>query len=151
MPESLAPDTGVTRSVFVYGTLKPGEKYAHVAEAAGAFRHREGYVDGFVLYHLEPEGYPAIAPSPLGANPSGRRVFGVLLTYLDITTALSLLDDFEGLHDSPPHYVRQHVSVGPRGEEAWVYTYARLERLQHPGASAVPSGVWTGVALTGRE
>lgn len=136
------------RDIFIYGSLKPGEKYAHIAREAGRHNRREGFIDGFALYHLEPEGYPAIVP-----DASGGRVYGWLLLYPEVDRALALLDDFEGLQDTPPPYTREQVTVYLREqcsstETAWVYVYARLERLQQPGALHVPSGRWTGSAFT---
>lgn len=47
-------------SVFVYGTLKPGLRYHYLAQQAGSFSKEEVYLEGFDLYHLEPENYHAL-------------------------------------------------------------------------------------------
>lgn len=59
----------MTPSIFVYGTLKPGLRYRYLAERAGAFFERKAYLDGFDLYHLDPENYPALVRG-------GGRVYG---------------------------------------------------------------------------
>jgi gamma-glutamylcyclotransferase (GGCT)/AIG2-like uncharacterized protein YtfP len=122
-----------TNKVFVYGTLKPGGRYHHVAQGAGAFTSQKAYLENFVLYHLEPEGYPAIIPG------SGQ-VHGYVFAYEDIERALAMLDQLEAIHDVPPEYTRQQVVVQPQNERVWVYVYARLERLET--AQLIASGQW---------
>lgn len=127
-------------TVFVYGTLMPGERNAHVAGAG--FTAQPATLRGFTLLHLHPEGYPALVPGPPDAE-----VRGAALTYAPQAWAAALpgLDDLEGLHESPPLYTRQVVQVQQEGgplRPAWVYVYARAERLTQPGAWALPSGDW---------
>lgn len=135
--------------VFVYGTLLPGERNAHVA--ARGFRARPATLRGFTLHHLHPEGYPALTP-----GPADTLVRGAVLEYTPQAwrAALPGLDELEGLHDTPALYTRQLAVLtldGPGtpdgGEEvtAWVYVYARPERLRAPGAAVVPSGDWRDV------
>lgn len=123
-------------SVFVYGTLKPTERNHAVARFGGVFEVREAYLDGFVLYGLEPEGYPAIIPG------SGR-VHGVLLDYQDIATALPFLDELEALGETPPLYARIQALALPMQEEVWAYVHARQERLLRPGATRIVNGRWS--------
>lgn len=121
--------------VFVYGTLKPGERNDHVAYNAGRFEAEPAYVDKMTLYHLEPENYPAMV--------WGRgRVEGVLLRYDDIAAALPVLDELEGCHLSPPEYTRVELMVYPQKITAWGYLYARLGRLEPPGALYLATGRW---------
>ncbi|WP_343757225.1 gamma-glutamylcyclotransferase family protein [Deinococcus depolymerans] len=129
--------------VFVYGTLLPGERNAHVA--AHGFTSRPATLPGFTLHHLHPEGYPALTPGPAHA-----RVRGALLEYTPQTweAALPALDALEGVHDTPALYTRQRVTLTlDDGQErsAWVYVYARPERLTAPGAQLVRSGDWRDV------
>ncbi|MEM7735674.1 MAG: gamma-glutamylcyclotransferase family protein, partial [Deinococcota bacterium] len=56
---------GEIDAVFVYGTLMPGSKSENVAKQAGKFRAVEAYLEGMLLYHFEPEGYPGIVPQAL--------------------------------------------------------------------------------------
>jgi len=134
--------------VFVYGTLRPGERNAGVARRGGGFVTSPASLQGYRLLHLVPEGYPVLVPGePL------ETVRGDLLTYqpVDWSRALPLLDALEGLHDSPPLYTRETVTVIPDAGEplsAWVYVYARSERLTRPGVEPVPGGDWR--ALFGR-
>ena len=123
------------RSVFVYGTLMPGGSNVHVAERGGPFTVREAYVEGFVLYHLEPEGYPAMVAGE-------GRVHGVLLDYDAIDAALVHLDALEGVAEEPPYYRREIVEARPMLEPVWTYLYARPQRLKQPGAQRIPTGRW---------
>lgn len=131
--------------VFVYGTLRPGERNARVARRGGPFVTSPASLRGYRLLHLLPEAYPLLVP-----GEPWQTVRGDLLTYRpdDWTRALSLLDALEGLHESPPLYTREQVTVTPGGGEpvsAWVYVYARGERLTRPGVQLVPGGDWQAV------
>jgi gamma-glutamylcyclotransferase (GGCT)/AIG2-like uncharacterized protein YtfP len=119
--------------VFVYGTLKPGGRYHHIAQGAGAFTSQKAYLENFVLYHLEPEGYPAIIPGH-------GTVYGYVFDYEAIQEALLMLDKLEAIHDNPPEYTREQVVVQPQNELVWVYVYSKLERLKT--AQLVESGDW---------
>lgn len=129
------------RCVFVYGTLIPGERNAWVAEAAGAPERRErATLHGYALHDLRPEGYPALT--------SGTQTVQGWLLHYDAETwpsALSHLDDLEGLHLVPPLYIRTLADAvtdsGP--QQVWVYLYARAARLAQPGCELVVSGDWT--------
>lgn len=127
------------RSVFVYGTLMPGGSNAHIAALGGPFGVREAYVEGFALYHLEPEGYPAMVPGE-------GRVYGVLLDYDQdaIDKALGYLDELEGVNEKPPYYRRVTVQALPMDEPVWTYLYDRPQRLSQPGARLVAEGRWQG-------
>ena len=121
---------GVER-VFVYGTLMPGRSNAGVAERAGLVAVAHATVRGYRLYHLEPEGYPAVV------RGTGE-VHGVVL---ETTGSLQALDELEAVHAEPPLYRR--VRCAPVGlGEAWIYLYARLERLDRAGAIGLPNGRW---------
>jgi gamma-glutamylcyclotransferase (GGCT)/AIG2-like uncharacterized protein YtfP len=139
----MRPDETLLHTVFVYGTLMPGELNAGVARAAGAPLHCErASLDGYALYHLRPEGYPALTRGE-------GTVQGWLLHYRaeQWGAALHHLDELEGLDLTPPLYTRElaqaRAAAGP--QKAWVYLYARAERLSHPGCEQVPSGDWTEV------
>ncbi|WP_407569964.1 gamma-glutamylcyclotransferase family protein [Deinococcus altitudinis] len=132
------------RSVFVYGTLMPGECNAAVARAAGTPAGQErATLSGYALFDLRPEGYPAL-------TTGDHTVQGWLLHYGadQWPTALVHLDDLEGLHLTPPLYTRTQAqaSTATGTQTVWVYLYARPERLAEPGCVAVPSGDWTDVA-----
>jgi gamma-glutamylcyclotransferase (GGCT)/AIG2-like uncharacterized protein YtfP len=117
--------------VFVYGTLLPGGGNAHVAEAAGVAEAVPATVHGFRLYHLDPEGYPAVVPGP-GV------VHGAVLA---VTGSLAPLDALEGIDLEPPLYRRVRcVPLGHR--EAWIYVYARPDRLGGAGVTWLPAGRW---------
>ena len=126
----------------------PGERNAHVAEAGGPFTAQRATLQGFQLVHLHPEGYPAVLP-----GAATQQVSGYALTYNAEAwaRALPFLDHLEGLDEMPPLYSRERVTLQTvAGElEAWVYVYARPERLKQPGAVGVPSGNW--LDIEGRQ
>jgi gamma-glutamylcyclotransferase (GGCT)/AIG2-like uncharacterized protein YtfP len=126
------PNQPITK-VFVYGTLKPGGRYHSVARDAGTFAFEKALLENFVLYHLGPEGYPAIIPGD-GV------VHGYVFTYQDMDKALMTLDQLEAVHDKSPEYTREQGIVKPMNEIVWVYVYAKLERLKT--AQVVESGDW---------
>ena len=130
------------RSVFVYGTLMPGERNAHVA--GKGFTAQAARLPGFRLFHLSPEGYP-------GVLRGEGEVSGFILTYSPEAwaQALPFLDHLEGLDETPPLYRREQVSVRLQGggeAESWVYIYARPERLELAGVTEVAGGDWHTVA-----
>lgn len=128
--------------VFVYGTLMPGERNAHVAAQGGAFKARPARLPGFRLLHLLPEAYPAVVP-----GESGDGVCGYVLTYApgDWQAALPFLDALEGVDEVPPLYTRERVDVTLEGggtQAVWVYVYANAARLARPGVLPIPNGDW---------
>lgn len=128
--------------VFVYGTLMPGERNADVAARGGMFQAVSARLPEFRLLHLLPEAYPAVVP-----GQPGEEVCGYVLTYpgADWKLALSFLDALEGVHETPPLYTRERVTVRLEDGEclpAWVYVYAAAERLTAPGVVPVPGGDW---------
>ena len=129
-------------SVFVYGTLMPGERNAHVAQRGGHYTACPARLGGFRLFHLHPENYPGVTPGTTADSVQGH-----VLTYsaTDWERALPFLDALEGLHETPPLYTREIVQVEDEdGQRAatWVYVYARPERLQAPGVQFIGSGDW---------
>ncbi|ANC72415.1 gamma-glutamylcyclotransferase family protein [Deinococcus radiodurans] len=132
--------------VFVYGTLLPGERNAHIAAQGGEFTVRPATLRGFRLFDLRPESYPGIVP-----GAADDLIHGALLTYgpADWEQALALLDELEGVDEMPPVYTREQVRLTLEGGEtltAWVYVYALADRLRQTGAVLVPEGDWRGVA-----
>ncbi|SMB89001.1 gamma-glutamylcyclotransferase family protein [Deinococcus hopiensis] len=128
--------------VFVYGTLRPGERNAAVARRGGTFTAVSALLSGYRLLHLLPEAYPGVVP---GAPED--TVLGEVLTYApaDWDRALPFLDELEGVNDTPPLYIREQVTVGLEGGRelsAWVYVYADTARLSRPGVRPVPEGDW---------
>ncbi|AEB11472.1 gamma-glutamylcyclotransferase family protein [Marinithermus hydrothermalis] len=121
--------------VFVYGTLRVGERNFPVARQAGWVASEPAVLEGFVLYDL-PYGYPAIVR---GAG----RVYGEVQYYRDLARALERLDVLE---DVGAEYLRVRVEVQVRGERvgAWAYVYPNLEAVRAAGGRRVPSGRWTG-------
>ncbi|MDV6374865.1 gamma-glutamylcyclotransferase family protein [Deinococcus arenicola] len=145
MTESSPPYAPLT-TVFVYGTLMPGERNAHIAQLGGTFSAQPARLPGFRLLHLYPEAYPAVLP---GEPQDG--VTGFALTYApaDWPLALPFLDELEGIDETPPLYTREEVTLTLENGQSltsWVYIYAVSERLTRPGALPVSGGDWTAVA-----
>ncbi|PYE54099.1 gamma-glutamylcyclotransferase family protein [Deinococcus yavapaiensis] len=125
--------------IFVYGTLKPGQRNHHIATRAGPHTTREATLTGYHLYHLHPENYPCITPGPPDAT-----IHGYILTYHDWHAAHPHLDQLEGTHLTPPLYHRQRATATtPHGpQHVWIYTYAHPHRLTTPTATHLPHGHW---------
>jgi gamma-glutamylcyclotransferase (GGCT)/AIG2-like uncharacterized protein YtfP len=125
----------MTSTVFVYGTLKPNLRFFSVAQQGGEFEKEEGYLEGFDLYHLAPENYPAL----IRGNGN---VQGWLYTYKDINKALIHLDELEGIYLSPPEYERVEVIAQPSGKMVWVYLFLNQDRLAKETAVRLEHGIW---------
>jgi len=101
----------VTVRLFVYGTLRHGDVRAPMLATArrlGTFT-----VDGFALYDLG--SFP-------GVRSGDGAVVGELVEFDDVAL-LDFLDEVEGVHETPPLYRREQVTVD--GRPAWLYVYAR--------------------------
>ncbi len=125
----------VAKAVFVYGTLKPGERNYGVAQRGGHHSAEESYIEGFQLFHFEPENYPGIITGE-GV------VHGWLLTYDDITSALETLDVLEGIDMDPPLYSRILTTAKPQNTEVWVYVYANDRKCFEATSTLIESGIW---------
>ena len=132
----------MTLSLFVYGSLRPGQNnYGQLSESVLASQSVcwPGHL------RLRPEGYPALSlPSEwpvvtgrpydwtvpenqLPSLPSGLRpVQGEILTLRDSRELRHRLDDFEGFTPS----LRDYVRVACAWESNWVWTYVAPE--DHP-------------------
>ena len=86
----------MTTTVFVYGTLMPGERNAHIAARGGPFTAQPATLRAHRLHHLHPEAYPALTPG----HPDDL-VRGYALTYTPDawSAALPFLDELEGAGD----------------------------------------------------
>jgi len=126
--------------VFVYGTLKPGQRWFGQYCAPYVIARRQAIAPGR-LYHL-PLGYPAMTLEP-------GWVRGVLLTF-ETTAVLAALDQLEDYYpDRPeaseyqrirhPVYSPQQIDLGI----AWVYVMAPA-RVKTLGGQWVPGGDWRG-------
>ena len=124
--------------VFVYGTLKSGQRNAAWASAVAApISVQPATLCGFTLHHLG--RYP-------GVLPGGGEVSGELLTYPPeaLGAALAHLDELEGYggHNHPDNLfareLRRVTLPDSRTVTAWVYVYARP--LHQP--SPISGGVW---------
>ncbi|MEZ4631439.1 MAG: gamma-glutamylcyclotransferase [Deinococcales bacterium] len=128
--------------VFVYGTLKPGGRFHHIAQAGGPFSVQKAYVKGFKLYHLNQQGYPAVIHSP-----EADKVYGYMFCYEDIDHALKYLDDLEGIYLENPEYHRITTRAYPldkaqfQEQEVWLYLYADARRLEGR-ATLILEGDW---------
>ncbi|WP_027460472.1 gamma-glutamylcyclotransferase family protein [Deinococcus murrayi] len=138
-PDGFAP---FPPHVFVYGTLRPGERNAALTTRFGSPTVQRAILPAFQLFNLAPEGYPAIVP-----GTAGQSVRGEVLSYSpDVwRQLLPLLDALEGVEQTPPLYHRERVRVTLAlggAAEVWTYVYARAARLEQSGAVLVSSGDW---------
>lgn len=126
--------------VFVYGTLKPGERNYPAYCQGKAIAEEKVYTYG-KLYHLC-LGYPGMT---LGDD----RVQGYLLTFAD-ESALTQLDELETYDPNAPaeqnEYQRQFIPVYDLTDnylgEVWGYVMT-LEKIQEFQGIYLPSGWWT--------
>ncbi len=107
--------------LFVYGTLRPGMSNVHRAHQAGLTVAHQATVSGVDLYHLEPEGYPAVVP---GAGT-------VVGEVLSLSGSTEPLDRLEGMFLEPPLYRRERIVPDGWAVYVWIYT------LRTTGAPAV--------------
>jgi gamma-glutamylcyclotransferase (GGCT)/AIG2-like uncharacterized protein YtfP len=127
--------------IFVYGTLKPGEKYYPIYCQGKVVNAVKVWTKG-VLYDL-PLGYPAMITGE-------GKVQGFLLTFAE-ESVLVKLDFLEGYnpHNSPElnEYQRHKIMVYDFDlkplEEVWAYLMT-LEKVKSLGGVLIPSGWWTG-------
>lgn len=114
--------------IFIYGTLRRGGRAHHFMDAA-VFQG-EATAPGRLVHVDE---YPGLLLC------DDKEVKGEL--YLVSDALLSELDRYEGCLESPPHYVRQKMTVqSENGEKrsAHVYVFQLLE----PHHEDIPSGDW---------
>lgn len=129
------------QAVFVYGTLMPNQ--ANFAVAGSPQFIYPAFTHGYTLWHLEPEGYPAIVSGNSTETVKGYVFFYETEEWNRILTQLDLL---EGIHEDPPLYQRIKTQALINHEqieqEVWVYLYQRRRRLQEDGAFLIQSGNW---------
>ncbi|MGR5067998.1 gamma-glutamylcyclotransferase family protein [Vibrio alfacsensis] len=107
--------------VFVYGTLRNGERNHHFLSNAEFLGHHETDAQ-FVLYDLGP--YPALS---IGHKAVQGEVY-----LIDDSTLMAL----DKLEDVPVEYRRETI-ITPFGQ-AWIYLYQDTEQL----SEEVASGDW---------
>jgi gamma-glutamylcyclotransferase (GGCT)/AIG2-like uncharacterized protein YtfP len=126
-------------ALFVYGTLKHGERNFFVSQQAGWVRSEWALVEGFALYHfptsvLRPYSYPALIE---GAG----RVQGEVQWFANLQGALKVLDQLE---DEGGEYRRIKASAQTKAgtEQVWVYVYSNPQALAEAGAIPVAAEIW---------
>lgn len=124
--------------VFVYGTLKPGERN-YQSYCTSAVEVVEAIACG-KLYDL-PMGYPA------AVFPESYLVCGYLLTFTQLTV-LQSLDELEDYDPSRPKsqnlYQRHQIEVGDRHKslgQAWTYSMSQ-QQIDFYGGVFVSDGWW---------
>ncbi|GIW26632.1 gamma-glutamylcyclotransferase [Meiothermus sp.] len=131
----------VPEAVFVYGTLKQGQRNFWVSQEAGWVRSEPAYIEGFQLFHipegdLRPYAYPGVVKGE-------GRVWGEVQWFADLAQALVLLDELE---DEGGEYLRSPTTAYLQPTEqpctVWVYTYPSLQAVQSAGGIWLPEGVW---------
>jgi len=129
-------------AVFVYGTLKRGQRNFGVARRAGWLRSEAAYIEGFQLYHL-PQGGGRLYPYPAVVRGEGR-VWGEVQWFAGLAQALSLLDRLE---DEGQEYRRipAWAHTERRGlVRVWLYVYPSLDQVRRAQGRWLPGGVWPG-------
>ena len=120
--------------VFVYGSLRRGQRYRPLVEAL-VTTSREAVTRGRI-YHFASHGSRGEFPYMTEEHGS---VVGEVLTFRDMTKALQILDRLE---DHPALYLRRLVRTrytdGARGR-AWAYF---IVPAKAPGGRWVPTGDW---------
>lgn len=126
--------------IFVYGTLKPGERNYPTYCDGKATEATLAYTWG-QLYHLS-LGYPAMAVGDT-------KVEGILLTFID-ESALERLDELESYSSDRPScenkYERKKIPIyrlsGEFLTQAWGYLMT-LEKIKFYQGVLISSGWWT--------
>lgn len=138
--------------VFVYGTLRPGQRNHDLFLRGRTTAVRPARLRGAVLY--EGPGYPYAVADPAG------EVLGELVTlapagYGHVLAALDVLEDHvPGDPASLYDRVEREVQLTGSGEtaetvRAWVYLAAdRVARGLRAAGTPVPGGSWPGPHLT---
>jgi len=128
-------------AVFVYGTLKQGERNFAVSQEAGWVRSEPAYIQSFQLFHIPrrerlPYSYPAVVEG-LG------RVWGEVQWFADLGQALVLLDQLE---DEGREYLRiptvAHLLDQAKKHPVWIYVYPGVQKVQAVSGLWLPDGVW---------
>ncbi|MCS7058771.1 MAG: gamma-glutamylcyclotransferase [Meiothermus sp.] len=127
-------------AVFVYGTLKQGQRNFEVARRAGWLCSEAAYVEGFQLYHL-PRGSGRSYGYPAAVYGEGR-VWGEVQWFAELARALLLLDRLE---DEGQEYRRVAAWAHTEGKGrvwVWLYVYPSLARVQEAQGRWLPQGFW---------
>lgn len=133
--------------VFVYGTLRPGQRY-HKRIERFIVRAEPAFVTGR-LYHL-PQGYPALVlERDIGCKLNSGCVAGDLLEFESLEAVLPILDELEDYYGAgDPRNLYERVTVSARTKRgsrfsAMVYVFAgnQLNWLERH-AIPVPEGDW---------
>lgn len=127
--------------VFVYGTLKQGERNFSVSQQAGWLRSAAAFVEGFRLFHIpQRERLPYTYPAAIQAQG---RVWGEVQWFADLGQALVLLDQLE---DEGREYLRiptvAHLPDQAKKHPVWIYVYPGVQSVQAVSGLWLPDGVW---------
>jgi gamma-glutamylcyclotransferase (GGCT)/AIG2-like uncharacterized protein YtfP len=121
--------------IFVYGTLKQGERNFMVSRQAGWLRSEAAFVEGFQLYHIpQRERLPYAYPAVVRGEGQG---------FADLAQALVLLDPLE---DEGREYLRistlAHSPDQAGQHPVWIYVYPGMQSIQAVSGRWLPDGVW---------
>jgi len=136
-------------AVFVYGTLKRGERNFQISERAGWVRSVKAWLEGYQLFHIPrrerlPYTYPAVVQGQ-------GRVWGEVQWFADLEAALRVLDVLE---DEGNEYLRisvqahlgstleSHGLERPLSLEVWTYVYPHPDAILQARGIPVLDGVW---------
>ena len=131
----MLPNRKVVEAVFVYGSLRRGEKYRYLIERE-VVKEEAATLPGR-MFHF------SASPGGLGdfpyITPGDRQIQGELLRFADLGRALEILDELE---DSPDLYLREVLTVTlASGETERAYVYRIAEGRETAGREVL-SGDW---------
>lgn len=120
--------------VFVYGTLKKGEKFHRELSKEPGVRFAGEARIRARLYELPGEGYPGAIPTTENSY-----VHGQLFSIEKPLKTLKALDEFEGVEDGLFQRKKVDVWRGRKRTKAWAYFYTRPV----DGAILLSNGVYS--------
>lgn len=145
-------------AVFVYGTLKQGERNFHVSERAGWLHSERGWLEGFQLFHI-PQRERLSYTYPAMVAGEGQ-VWGEVQWFADLEAALEVLDVLE---DEGNEYIRvqtdahlgstleRHGFENAQTLGVWTYVYPHRDAILRARGIRLPDGVWLEAGKTNRE
>lgn len=137
-PQAMRP-----QAVFVYGTLKQGERNFRLSQRVGFMRSEEAWVEGFKLYavgqarYRRPYSYPALVAGQ-------GRVWGEVHWFADLPKALERLDKLERVGRE---YLRLEAvaHTAQQSWPVWLYAYPHSQAIERAQGVWLPEGRWTSI------
>src|SRR5277367_6445 len=120
-PRPTVPKGELPPYIFVYGTLKRGEKFhSELYKAPGVKYVGEARIRG-QLYRIRGADFPGAIRTSL----PNRYVAGQLFFMEHPQKTLAVLDEFEGVEEGLFHRELVDLRINGKPSKAWAYFYAR--------------------------